>query len=77
MCKKSPEQCNAKVKCKCCIKQQEMSKLREAYIEAKENGEVKSYKIIVDSEQENGKLELNEVDIQFEQQHYVIEVKGE
>ncbi|QDB73972.1 hypothetical protein [Aeromonas phage 4L372D] len=77
MCKKSPEQCNAKVKCKCCIKRQVMSKLRDAYLEAKENGEVKSYKIIVDSEQETGKLGLNEVDNQFEQQHYVIEIKGE
>ncbi|ULG01866.1 hypothetical protein phiA047_0135 [Aeromonas phage phiA047] len=77
MCRKSPEQCKAKVKCKCCIKRQEMSKLRDAYLEAKENGEVKSYKIIVDSEQETGKLGLNEVDNQFEQQHYVIEIKGE
>lgn len=77
MCKKSPEQCNAKVKCKCCIKRQEMSKLRDAYLEAKEKGEVKPYKIVVDSEQETGKLGLNEVDNQFEQQHYVIEIKGE
>ncbi|WAW11389.1 hypothetical protein vBAcePPAc_0012 [Aeromonas phage vB_AceP_PAc] len=54
-----------------------MSKLRDAYLEAKENGEVKSYKIVVDSEQETSKLGLNEVDNQFEQQHYVIEIKGE
>lgn len=34
-------------------------------------------KFVIDSEQENGKLNLNEVDNQFERQHYVIEVKGE
>ena len=52
MCKKSPEQCKAKVKCKCC----------------KEKFAI---------EQETGKLNLNEVDNQFEQQHFVIEIKGE
>ena len=31
----------------------------------------------LDKEQEGGKLNLNEVDNQFEQQHYVIEIKGE
>ena len=51
MCKKSPEQCKAKVKCKCCIKQ-------------------------VDKEQECDKLNLNEVDAMFEQQHHVIKIKG-
>ena len=91
MCKKSPEQCNAKVKCKCCIKQQEMSKLRDAYLEAKENGEVKSYKItldsnsmlqgiskkfLIDSSKEDDTLTLTEVDSQFEQQHYIIEIEG-
>lgn len=77
MCKKDPDQCKAKIKCSACIKRQEMSKLHDAYLEAKEKGEVKSYKIVVDSEQEAGKLGLNEVDNQFEQQHYVIEIKGE
>ena len=77
MCRKDPSECKAKVKRKCCIKRQEMSKLRDAYLEAKEKGEVKSYKILIDSEQEDGKLSLNEVDNQFEQQHYVIEIKGE
>lgn len=77
MCKKSPEQCKAKVKCKCCIKRQEMSKLRDAYLEAKENGEVKSYKIVVDSEQETSKLNLTELDSQFEQQSFIIDIKGD
>lgn len=92
MCKKPPEQCRAKVKCKCCIKQQEMTKLRDAYLEAKENGEVKSYKItldsnnmlqgiskkfLIDSNREDDTLSLNEVDRKFEQQYFVIEVKGE
>lgn len=75
VCKKDPNQCKAKTKCTACIKRQEMSKIRDAYLESKEKGEVKSYKIVVDSEQENGKLRLNEVDSQFEQQHYVIEIK--
>ena len=52
MCKKSPEQCKAKVKCKCCKE-----------------------KLAI--EQETGKLSLNEVDSQFEQQHFVIEIEGE
>ena len=52
MCKKSPEQCKAKVKCKCCKE-----------------------KLAIN--QETGKLILNEVDSQFEQQHFVIEIKGE
>ena len=52
MCKKSPEQCKAKVKCKCCVKP-------------------------IDKEQEDGKLNLNEVDNNFEQQHCIIEIKGE
>lgn len=77
MCKKSPDQCKVKVKCKCCVKRQEMSKLRDAYLEAKENGEVKSYIITLDSNKEDGKLTLNEVDSKLEQQHYVIDVKGE
>ena len=77
MCKKLPEQCKSKVKCKCCIKQQEMSKLRDAYLEAKENGEVKSYKITLDSNKENDTITLNEVDSKFEQQQHVIETKGE
>lgn len=77
MCRKSPEQCKAKVKCECCIKRQEMSKLRDAYLEAKENGEVKSYKITLDSNKEDDTLTLNEVDSKLEQQHYVIDVKGE
>ena len=77
MRKKDPDQCKAKTKCSACTKRQEVSKLRDAYLEAKENGEVKYYKIVVDSEQETGKLGLNEVDNQFEKQHYVIEIKGE
>lgn len=52
MCKKLPEQCKAKVKCKCC-------KEKLAF------------------DQENDKLNLSEVDNQFEQQHYVIDIKGE
>lgn len=76
MCRKSPEHCKAKIKCKCCIKQQEMSKLRDAYLEAKENGEVKSYKITLDSNKGDDTLTLNEVDSKLEQQHYVIEIKG-
>ena len=75
MCRKSPEQCNAKVKCKCCIKRQEMSKIRNAYLKAKENGEVKSYKIVVDSGQETGKLNLNEIDELLEQQTFIINIK--
>ncbi|ULG01404.1 hypothetical protein phiA019_0057 [Aeromonas phage phiA019] len=77
MCKKSPEQCKAKVKCKCCIKRQEMSKLREAYLEAKENGEVKSYKITLDSNREDDTLTLNEVDSKFEQQSFIIDIRGD
>lgn len=52
MCKKLPEQCKAKVKCRCCKE-----------------------KLAI--EQEGGKLNLNEVDNNFEQQHYIIEIKGE
>lgn len=76
MCKKDPNQCKAKPKCSACIKRQEISKIRNAYLEAKEKGEVKSYKILIDSEKENDKLSLNEVDNQFEQQHFVIEIEG-
>ena len=47
MCKKDPNQCKAKTKCTACIKRQEMSKIRNAYLEAKEKCEVKSYKIVV------------------------------
>lgn len=52
MCKKPPEQCRAKIKCKCCKE-----------------------KLVID--QETGKLGLNEVDNQFEQQLFIINVKGE
>lgn len=76
MCRKSPEHCKAKIKCKCCIKRQEMSKLRVAYLEAKENGEVKSYKITLDSNKQDDTLTLNEVDSEFEQQQHVVEIKG-
>lgn len=76
MCRKDPNECKAKTKCSACIKRQEMSKIRNAYLEAKENGEVKSYKIIVDSNREDDTLSLNEVDNQFEQQHFVIEIEG-
>lgn len=76
MCRKDPSECKAKTKCTACIKRQEMSKIRDAYLESKEKGEVSSYKIVVDSEQETGKLSLNEVDTQFEQQHFVIEIEG-
>lgn len=34
-------------------------------------------KFVIDSEQENGKLELNEVDNQFEQQSFIIDIKGD
>ena len=77
MCKKSQEQCKAKTKCKCCIKRQKMSKLREAYLEAKENGEVKSYKITLDSNREDDALTLNEVDSKFEQQSFIIDIRGD
>lgn len=77
MCKKPPEQCRAKVKCTACIKRQEMSKIRNAYLEAKEKGEVKSYKIIVDSNREDDTLTLNEVDSKYEQQLFIINVEGE
>ena len=76
MCRKDPNECKAKTKCSACIKRQEMSKIRNAYLEAKENGEVKSYKIVVDIEQEDDKLNLNEVDNLFEKQHFVIEIEG-
>lgn len=76
MCRKDPSECKAKTKCSACIKRQEMSKIRDAYLEAKENGEVKSYKITLDSNKENDTLTLNEVDNQFEKQHFVIEIKG-
>ena len=52
MCKKSPEQCKAKVKCKCCKEK-------------------------LDKKQESSKQSLNEVDNNFEQQHYIIEIEGE
>lgn len=52
MCKKDPNECKAKIKCKCC-------KEKLAF------------------EQESGKLSLSEVDNQFEQQTYIISVKGE
>ena len=52
MCRKLPEQCKAKVKCKCCKE-----------------------KLAI--EQEDGKLDINQVDVNFEQQHYIIEIKGE
>ena len=77
MCKKDPNQCKAKIKYSACIKRQEMSKIRDAYLEAKENGEIKSYKITLDSNREDDTLSLNEVDRKFEQQYFVIEVKGE
>ena len=54
-----------------------MSKLRDAYLEAKENGEVKSYKIIVDSNREDDTLTLNEVYSKFEQQSFIIDIKGD
>ena len=75
MCRKDPNECKAKTKCSACIKRQEMSKIRNAYLEAKENGEVKSYKIVVDIEQEDDKLNLNAVDSSFEQQSSIIEIK--
>lgn len=75
MCRKDPSECKAKTKCTACIKRQEMSKIRNAYLEAKENGEVKSYKITLDSNKENDTLTLNEVDSKFEQQSSIIEIK--
>ena len=50
MCRKLPDQCKAKVKCKCYVKP-------------------------VDKEQRDGKLNLNEVDNQLEQQGSIIEIK--
>ena len=67
MCKKVPEQCKAKVKCKCC-KEKLDSNLQLQGI---------SKKFLIDKEQETGKLNLNEVDNNFEQQHYIIDLKGE
>lgn len=75
MCRKDPSECKAKTKCTACIKRQEMSKIRDAYLEAKEKGEVKSYKITLDSNKENDTLTLNEVDSKFEQQSSIIEIK--
>lgn len=51
MCRKDPNECKAKTKCKRCKE-----------------------KLAID--QENDKLNLSEVDNQFEQQHYVIDIKG-
>ncbi|QEG08308.1 hypothetical protein HWC26_gp056 [Aeromonas phage 2L372X] len=75
MCRKDPSECKAKTKCTACIKRQEMSKIRNAYLEAKEKCEVKSYKIVVDSGQETGKLNLNEIDELLEQQTFIINIK--
>lgn len=77
MCKKDPKDCKAEVKCLVCIKRKEMSQLREAYMEAKENDDVKSYKITVDSSQKDSKLSLNEVDNLNEQEEFIINVKGD
>jgi hypothetical protein len=77
MCRKDPSECKAKTKCTACIKRQEMSKIRNAYLEAKEKCEVKSYKIIVDSNREDDTLSLNKVDSKYEQQLFIINVKGE
>ena len=52
MCKKLPEQCKAKVKCKCCTKP-------------------------LDKEKEGSKLNLTELDSQFEQQSFIIDIKGD
>lgn len=53
MCKKNPSDCQAKMKCKCCTvsdyKHHSMSEIRKAYTKAKDTGQVKSYKISVDS----------------------------
>lgn len=75
MCRKDPSECKAKTKCTACIKRQEMSKIRDAYLEAKEKCEVKSYKIVVDGGQEIGKLNLNEIDELLEQQTFIINIK--
>ena len=67
MCKKDTNQCKAKVKCRCC-KEKFDSNLQLQGI---------SKKFIVAIDQENDKLNLSEVDNQFDQQHYVIDIKGE
>ena len=79
MCKKDPKDCKAEVKCLACIKRQEMSHLHlhEAYVKAKENDDVKSYKITVDRSQKDSKLSLNEVDNLNEQEEFIINVKGD
>lgn len=52
VCRKPPEHCKAKVKCKCC-------------------------KITLDKDKEHDKVTLDEVDNQFDQQHCIIEIKGD
>lgn len=46
-------------------------------MKAKEDDDVKSYKITVDTSQNDGKLNLNEVDNLNEQQEFIINVKGD
>ena len=75
MCKKDPRDCKALVKCLACIKRQEMTQLREAYMKAKENGDVESYKINVDTKVDCGNISINEVDELLEQQIFIINIK--
>lgn len=59
MCKKPPEKCKAKVKCKVCPSRKE--KLQKEFASPKEYD----------------KISLNDMDNMFEQNQYIISVKGE
>lgn len=54
MCRKNPNDCRAKIKCKCCKE-----------------------KLEIEQKDDTLNLNLNEVDSMFEQQHYIIETRGE
>lgn len=79
MCNKNPSNCQATIECECCTasehKHYSMSEIRKAYLEAKDKGQVKSYKISVDLPEEHDKivLDVQEVDkIQTEKDHIVV-----
>lgn len=68
MCKKSPDNCKAKIKCQRCsyaVKQSFIPLVDKSCEE----------KLVI--EQEDDKLNLTELDSQFEHQYYVIDVKGD
>lgn len=52
MCKKSPKDYKAKIKCKVC-------------------------KVLLDNSENDAKISLNEVDNSFQEQQYIVYVKGE